>query len=290
MAYGLGLLSQIEQWVDAGLVPGFGLGNRVAELGSQMVNPGTPIDAILRFIRTFKPAFDGSEISDGLPVNSFGIAYAAEIWRRCGVDYVSYDITEAPHSRLFDLNFHTVPEQERQSADLVTNIGTTEHVANQLNAFRTIHDLLKVGGVAIHSVPFAGMLNHALFNYQPKFFFSLIVNNRYRLRYVELTGPSRHESLGVANTIFDGDYLPATAKLPGSQAWSKTPLYSGTINLVIERRFPDEFVPPVDFAKGYFGDMPLGDLSALVGVDNLPHNAWADAYRRTATPTQTHLR
>ena len=58
------------------------------------------------------------------------------------------------------------------------------------------------------------------------------------------------------------------------------------IDLVIERVFPDEFVPPVDFAKGYFDDMPMGDLSLLIGTDNLPHNAWADAYRRSTTPSQ----
>jgi hypothetical protein len=59
------------------------------------------------------------------------------------------------------------------------------------------------------------------------------------------------------------------------------------VDLVIERVFPDEFVPPVDFAKGYFDDMPVGDLSLLIGIHKLPHNAWADAYRRFTTPSQT---
>ena len=203
------------------------------------------------------------------------------------MDYLSYDVTGAPHSKIFDLNFHSVPDEDRKTATLLTNIGTTEHVANQLNAFRTIHDLLKIGEVAIHSVPFTGMLNHSLINYHRNFFFSLIVNNRYRLRDVRFTAPTRHADLGVGNTVYDGDYLKAVAKLSGSQAWSNTPLYAGMINLVIERVFPDQFVPPVDFAPGYFGDIPIGDLSLLVGADELPHNAWADAYRRSTTPTQT---
>jgi hypothetical protein len=58
---------------------------------------------------------------------------------------------------------------------------------------------------------------------------------------------------------------------------------------VIEGRYPDAFVPPVDFARGYFGDIPAGDLSVLVGVDDLPASAWADAYRRGVTPTQQEL-
>jgi hypothetical protein len=63
--------------------------------------------------------------------------------------------------------------------------------------------------------------------------------------------------LALANTVYDGDYLTTAAEIPGAEAQSDTPLYASTRNLVIERVFPDQFVPPVDFAKGYFGDMPF---------------------------------
>jgi methyltransferase family protein len=287
MAYGIGLLREIESLLDNGIIPMPQPGDRVVELGSQMLNVGTPADAVISLIKKVKPDFDGSEIANGLPVNSFGVVYACEMWRRSGLDYRSYDITEAPFSSVFDLNFQAVPEEDRQSATIVTNIGTTEHIANQLNAFRTIHDLLKVGGVALHSVPFTGMLNHCLINYHPKFFFSLVVNNRYKLRYVQFHGPVRHEALGVGNTVFDGDYLPASHNILGSEAWSETPLITGVMDLVIERVLPDEFVPPVDFAKGYYGDFGAGDLAKLVGATTLPHSAWAEAYRKSTTPSQT---
>jgi hypothetical protein len=286
MAYSLGLIGQLAEWIDAGIVPHLEQGDRIIELGDQMLNAGTPPDPIITFIRKFRPDFDAGEIAAGLPVNSFGVTYAYEMWRRCGLDYLSYDVTEAPFSKVFDLNFHRVPNEDRQTAMIVTNIGTTEHVANQLNAFHSIHDLLKVGGVAIHSVPFAGMLNHSFFNYHPKFFFSLIVNNRYKLREVVFNLPS---SLGPDNNVYDGDYLTSAATLHGSQWWAGIPLYSGVVNLVIERLYPDDFVPPVDFASGYFDDIPTGDLSRLVGVNQLPHNAWADAYRRSTTPSQNSL-
>jgi hypothetical protein len=286
MAYSHGLMSQIQHWLDAGVIPFPKLGERIVELGDQALNADTPDDAVISFIRKFKPDFDRKEIAGGLPANSFGVVYACEMWRRCGLEYLSYDVTDAPYSKVFDLNFHSVPSEDRQSAVIVTNIGTTEHIANQLNAFRTAHDLLKVGGVAIHSVPFTGMLNHGLINYHPKFFVSLIVNNRYRLRAAQLSEPVDHASYGVGNTVYDGDFIRGDAKLPGSEFWSATPLYAGMIDLVIERIFPDEFVPPVDFAKGYFDDMPMGDLSLLTGTDKLPHNAWADAYRRSTTPSQ----
>lgn len=63
----------------------------------------------------------------------------------------------------------------------MTNFGTTEHVANQLNAFKVIHDLTKVGGYMWHDVPFTGYVNHGLVNYTTKFFYSLCKSNRYQL-------------------------------------------------------------------------------------------------------------
>jgi hypothetical protein len=86
--------------------------------------------------------------------------------------------------------------------------------------------------------------------------------------------------------VFEGDYLGAGQKIPGSAPWSTVPLHSGVIALVIERRRADPFVPPVDFAHGYFGDVTGFDLSALIGADELPACAWAAAYRQGKTPTQ----
>jgi hypothetical protein len=220
MAYSLGLIAQLAEWLDAGIIPPLTPGDRIVELGDQMLNADTPPGPIIEFIKKFKPHDDCTEIAASLPVNSFGVTYAYEMWRRCGLDYLSYDVTEAPHSKVFDLNFHAVPEEDRRTAMIVTNIGTTEHVANQLNAFQTIHDLLKTGGIAIHSVPFTGMLNHSFFNYHPKFFFSLIVNNRYRLRHVIFNPPLQ---LGSADrNVYDGDYLQQGANLHGSQCWAET--------------------------------------------------------------------
>ena len=73
-----------------------------------------------------------------------------------------------------------VPEGCRGKYRLVTNYGTTEHVANQLNAFKIIHDLTAVGGLMVHSVPAQGMFCHGLVNYNPKFFWMLARSNGYK--------------------------------------------------------------------------------------------------------------
>jgi hypothetical protein len=282
MAYGFPLIRKIGEWLDAGVFPPM-VGGTVVDLGSQMIDYGTPHEDVAGLIKRFRPRFDTAELAENFPAKPpYYYAYAAEIWRLCGVAYFSYDVTEtAPDCRIFDLNFHEVPETDRGCASLVTNIGTTEHVANQLNAFQVIHDLLKVGGVVIHQVPFTGLLNHCFFNYHPKFFVALIVNNRYKLRRIAYNGPFMHAHFGEGNTIFDGDYLPE----PGN--WAATALPSGSVELVIEKRFSDAFVPPVDFAKGYFDPTsPSTDLRRLLERDDVAESAWANAFRRGVTPTQ----
>lgn len=47
-----------------------------------------------------------------------------------------------------DLSYDRGPLRWRKSTILVANFATTEHVANQLNAFRVIRDLTKPGGMA----------------------------------------------------------------------------------------------------------------------------------------------
>ena len=40
---------------------------------------------------------------------------------------------------------------------MVTNFGTTEHIANQLQSFKIIHDLAAPGALMLHVVPAGGM-------------------------------------------------------------------------------------------------------------------------------------
>lgn len=85
-------------------------------------------------------------------------------WQWLGLDYASIDIDGSPDSIPLDLNCDSVPRGALGKYGLVTNFGTTEHVANQLNAFKAIHDLTSHGGVMVHNVPAQGMANHGLIN------------------------------------------------------------------------------------------------------------------------------
>ncbi|MBV9554189.1 MAG: hypothetical protein JO032_15520 [Alphaproteobacteria bacterium] len=111
---------------------------------------------------------------------------ARVFWRWLGFDYAALDLDDMPGVTRLDLNYEDAPPEMVGQFQLVTNFGTTEHIANQLNAFNVIHDLVAPGGLMIHELPMHGMLNHGLINYNPKFFWMLARSNMYRTIYMDV--------------------------------------------------------------------------------------------------------
>ena len=87
-----------------------------------------------------------------------GAPLAREFWTWLGLSYASIDIDGSPGSIALDLNYEEVPAELVGRYDIVTNFGTTEHVANQLQAFKIIHDLAAAGA---HHVACAAGERHA---------------------------------------------------------------------------------------------------------------------------------
>lgn len=107
-------------------------------------------------------------------------------WEALGFEYATIDFDGHRHSRPLDLNRDSVPQDWRNRFDLSVNAGTTEHVANQDNAFRVMHDLVRKGGIMIHELPGAGMLTHGLVTYTIKFFWHLCRENGYEVLRLEM--------------------------------------------------------------------------------------------------------
>jgi len=106
---------------------------------------------------------------------------AREFYEWLGWTYNCID-TDGRHGALvLDLNYDGVPNEHLRRYDLTTNYGTTEHLINQLNAFRVLHDLTKQGGLIVHILPFVGCVNHGFFTYQPSFFNALAKFNSYEV-------------------------------------------------------------------------------------------------------------
>ncbi len=92
--------------------------------------------------------------------------------------YLAIDLHGTKDSIKYNLNEeYKVDEQY----DVVTNIGTTEHIFNQYSVFKSIHNLTKPDGLMFHQVPGQGYYDHGFYNYQPTFFFDLAAANDYSI-------------------------------------------------------------------------------------------------------------
>lgn len=133
------------------------------------------------YSRQASPDAQKSDVSDDrLSIIADG-GFFGELLKMAGFQYTALDIFNAPDTILFDLNRHAPGPKLKERFDLVMNFGTTEHVFNQFNAFRTIHQLTKVNGLMYHDLPMAGYFNHAFFRYDPLFFNMLSAENGYEV-------------------------------------------------------------------------------------------------------------
>jgi len=172
---------------------------------------------------------------------------ARPLWEWLGFTYAAIDVDRSPGSIPLDLNFDSVPREQRGRYDLVTNFGTTEHVMNQLNAFRVIHDLTRVGGVMLHRLPAQGHLTHGLINYDPKFFWLLARANGYRWLAMDFDLDANRPR-GVPPSI-PANIRPFSADVDarlGNYAVTDAAIVAGLQKLV-----DMEFVPPLDVPQSF---------------------------------------
>lgn len=108
-------------------------------------------------------------------------SFVGELFERAGMRYVSIDIANGYRTRILDLNHAPLPVEFQHEFDLVLNFGTTEHVLNQLNCFKVIHDAAKAGGYMFHSLPAVGFLDHGYLTYTGRCFFDVAGNNEYEI-------------------------------------------------------------------------------------------------------------
>jgi len=101
------------------------------------------------------------------------------LYEALGMKYDCVDVDGRVGSVVLDLNFDSVPPEHKSKYGLVTNHGTSEHILNQFNVFKSMHDFARPGAVLIHAVPFTVHLEHGFFNYQPNFFEALARYNSY---------------------------------------------------------------------------------------------------------------
>ncbi len=100
------------------------------------------------------------------------------------IEHISIDINA--QNGAVPLNLAAPINKWNNYFDLVTNFGTTEHVGNQFEVFRNIHNFTKIGGAMIHTVPIVGgWLRHCNIHYEPWFFTDLANLLNYKIVYAE---------------------------------------------------------------------------------------------------------
>ncbi len=90
----------------------------------------------------------------------------------------SIDLNGAEQASRQDLNY---PVSFKNYYEVVVNTGTAEHIFNQNQFFRTMHDGCGVGGIMVHDLPCWGWLDHGFYNYHPTFVADLAAANDYEI-------------------------------------------------------------------------------------------------------------
>jgi hypothetical protein len=174
-----------------------------------------------------------------------GAPLAREFWTWLGLNYASIDIDGSPGSIPLDLNYDEVPAELLGRYDMVTNFGTTEHVANQLQSFKIAHDLATPGGLMLHVLPASGGLNHGLVSYNPKFFWMLGRSNGYKIAFMTMGQSERNSGLPQNLLEFLALYEPQAEK---DFAAFRMPVTS--IVVALQKVFDTPYVAPLDVATG----------------------------------------
>lgn len=190
-------LSHLESLQQKGLLPP---GARVLDIGSSNLYSADEagLKKFLAYYGKTAPSDLVQRLAAGSAYGHGGVAnesFVGELLEAAGITYLAFDIADGYRTQIFDLNSQALQKSLAKSFDIVLNFGTTEHVMNQLNAMRVIHDATKVGGHIVHSVPSLGYIDHGYVAYTPRFFFDLAGHNQYEIIEFRYEGPSEGKQI-----------------------------------------------------------------------------------------------
>jgi SAM-dependent methyltransferase len=218
-------------------------GGRILDIGSSNLYAAEDT-AIRQFAAAFNRELDEGLIQSLARGSVYGASstknesFVGEPLESPGLTYLAFDIADGYRTQAFDLNSETLSSKLRGSFDTVLNFGTTEHVINQPNAFRVIHDAVKIGGFIVHQLPTAGYIDHGYFYYTPRFFFDLAGYNQYDVvQFSFAAGVTTSFSAGPSKPHCPASRLPtaASAACSLSRRGRRTPRPEASSSTAIAR-------------------------------------------------------
>ena len=118
-----------------------------------------------------------------------GIKTAKEFYSRNGYNHTSFDWNGK--NGAIPVNLTIINSKYDNNYDLITNHGTSEHVHNQYNMFKNLHNWGKVGCIYTHCVPLEGKEHkkylgyefppHGDYEYSSQFWENLCIENSYEM-------------------------------------------------------------------------------------------------------------
>jgi hypothetical protein len=99
--------------------------------------------------------------------------------------YRSIDLGDPRADWQCDLNY---PVDIPEVFDAIANFGTGEHIFSISEVFRSMHALLRSGGVQLHIMPVLGDVNHGFYNVHPTVYLDVAKANDYvveDIRYID---------------------------------------------------------------------------------------------------------
>jgi len=106
---------------------------------------------------------------------------AKKVYQSLGVEHTSIDINGKNGALPINLD-KPVPTALLDRFDVITNYGTIEHVNNQYQVFKNVHDMCKKGGIMIHVFPLKGHWpRHCRYYYSEVFVKGLANASNYRI-------------------------------------------------------------------------------------------------------------
>ncbi len=248
-----------------------GRATRVAEIGAQELNADAGTYATMVAL--------GQAFGAGpCPLLAGEHHRARAMWEWLGLESVAIDIDGSPGAIALDLNVDQAPTELAGRFGLVTNYGTTEHVANQVNAFKLIHDLTAPGGVMVHNLPAQGFVIHGLVSYSPKFFWALARSNAYGWLHQDflLGQPTSLPSHLIDQiAIYDPDFAKRIASYRPTDA---------AVAAVLRKDHDWPLVPPLDVPAN------APPAPALAGRYGPAFSPWTLRRRRIASRLRRLLR
>jgi len=169
-------------------------GATVVELGNQTFDPtlrgsstadeDRVLPLVLSYLERSSRPFDRAAIERLMAMSPEDAKpHTSTYYKALGfASYDAIDVNSTYGSLVMDLNLDLGTEYGfTKTYDLVTNNGTGEHLFNQYQVFKNMHDLTRVGGLQLVVLPFYNWMNHGFYNFNPILFADLAAANDYEI-------------------------------------------------------------------------------------------------------------